>query len=362
MLESDAATIEAGPVCDITIIGAGPVGLSAGFWAGMRRASCRIVDSLPTIGGQLSALYPDKWIYDIPGHQKIKARDLVDRLAEQSIGQFGIPVHLSTTALSFSRRWHPELQEELIAVETTSGVFLSRTVLMAAGHGAFTPRPLPGIDAERWTDRGLTFFVTKKEQFAGRRVMIVGGGDSACDWAMELKDLAREIILVHRRDRFRAHQHTVDLIDAAVAEGRIRLAVPCVVKDIHGDDALRHVTLGPVSKGGEVQRFDIDDLIVQLGFITGLGPLADWGFDLQDGGMLVDDRMRTSVPGIWACGDIATSASKIKLIATGLGEAATAVAHAMAFIRPDVELQPEHSTSVGVPPGVETTEPTMSAA
>ncbi|TCT03860.1 NAD(P)/FAD-dependent oxidoreductase [Aquabacter spiritensis] len=359
--ETDAAPADAGRVCDITIIGAGPVGLSAGFWAGMRRASCRILDSLPTIGGQLTALYPDKWIYDIPGYRMIKARDLVDRLAEQAIDQFKIPVHLSTTALSISRRHHPGHTEEVVAVETTAGVFLSRAVVLAAGHGAFTPRPLPGIDAETWAGRGLTFFVAHKEAFANRSVMIVGGGDSACDWALELKDIARDVVLVHRRERFRAHPHTAALIDAAVSEGRIRLAVPYLVKDLDGDQRLREVTLAPAAKGGEGLRVEVDDLIVQLGFVTGLGPLAEWGFALRDGGVLVDDRMATSLPGIWACGDIAASASKIRLIATGLGEAATAVAHAMAAIRPEAELQPEHSTSAGVP-GVTAGEPAMSAA
>ncbi|MEP9353957.1 NAD(P)/FAD-dependent oxidoreductase [Xanthobacter sp. KR7-65] len=337
-----------GEVRDITIIGAGPTGLSAAFWAGMRRASCRIVDSLPAIGGQLTALYPDKWIYDVPGYRRIKARELVERLAEQSLGQFATPVHLSTTALAVSRRSHPA-NGQVVAVETSSGIFLSRAVIVAAGHGAFTPRPLPGIDAEKWTGRGLTFFVPDKARFAGRRVMIVGGGDSACDWAVELKDIARDVVLVHRREQFRAHQHTVDQIGAAVAEGKVRLAVPRVVKAIDGERTITGVTLAPASKGGAPSRHDVDDLIVQLGFVTALGPLACWGFRVEDGSIAVDERMWTGVPDIFACGDVATRPGKIKLIATGLGEAASAVAHAMAAIRPQSELQPEHSTTAGLP-------------
>lgn len=347
----DGGAGDAGEVRDITIIGAGPTGLAAGFWAGMRRASCRIVDSLPAIGGQLTALYPDKWIYDVPGYRKIRARELVDRLADQALGQFAIPVHLSTTALAVSRRSHPA-HGTLVAVETSSGTFLSRTVIVAAGHGAFTPRPLPGIDTEKWTGRGLTFFVQDKARFAGRRVMIVGGGDSACDWAVELKDLAREVVLVHRREQFRAHQHTVDQIGAAVAEGRIRLAVPYMVKAIEGERTIRNVVLAPAGKGGAPTSHAVDDLIVQLGFITALGPLADWGFAIADGSIAVDERMWTGVPDIFACGDVATRPGKIKLIASGLAEAAAAVAHAVGSIRPESELQPEHSTTAGVP-GVE---------
>jgi thioredoxin reductase len=273
-------------VRDITIIGAGPVGLSTAFWAGMREASSRIIDSLPELGGQLTTLYPEKWIFDVPGHRRVLAKDLVAELREQALGQFDVPVHLETTAHEIA--W----EDDVVVLKTDKGDLRSRTVIVAGGHGAFEPKKLPvsDVDMTPWEGRGASYLVGEKKEFAGKRVVIVGGGDSAFDWVVNLLDTASEITLV-------------------------------------GCDAV----------------------LLQLGFSTKLGPLKEWGFEISKGALVVDPLMRTSLDRVWACGDITTFDGKLKLIATGFAEAAIAVSQAVHTIRPDMKIQPAYSTNTGVP-------------
>jgi thioredoxin reductase len=209
---------------DITIIGAGPVGLITAFWAGMREASSRIIDSLPDLGGQLTTLYPEKWIYDVPGYPKILAKDLVDQLREQSIEQFDVPVHLETTADRVEYEPDPEDPEkQVLRLVTDKGDFLTRTIIIAGGHGAFEPKKLPGYDMDPWEGKGAHYLVTEKSAFAGKKVVIVGGGDSACDWVLNLLDTAEEVTLVHRREGFRAHEVTVkEIEDGSTSRRRTR--------------------------------------------------------------------------------------------------------------------------------------------
>src|ERR671918_286232 len=188
---------------DITIIGAGPVGMVTAFWAGMREASSRIVDSLPELGGQLTTLYPEKWIFDVPGHPRILAKDLVEQLRRQTLEQFDVPVHLETTVETIA--W----EDDVVVLNTTNPQhpqLRSRAVIIAGGHGAFEPKKLPGYDMTPWEGRGAHYLVGSKSEFAGKRVLIVGGGDSACDWVVNLLDTADRIGLVHRREGFRAHE------------------------------------------------------------------------------------------------------------------------------------------------------------
>src|SRR5438309_2192233 len=184
-------------VRDITVIGGGPVGVCTAFWAGMREATSRVIDSLPELGGQLTTLYPEKWIFDLPGHPRVLARDLVEMLRVQALEQFDVPVHLSTTAKTIS--WEGEGEDRLVVLHTDRGELRSRTVVVAGGHGAFEPKKLPGYDITPCEGRGAHYLVGEKAVFAGKRVMIVGGGDSACDWAINLLDTASDIQLVHRR-------------------------------------------------------------------------------------------------------------------------------------------------------------------
>jgi len=332
---------------DVTVIGAGPVGLSAAFWAGMREASSRIIDSLPELGGQLTTLYPEKWIFDVPGHPRVLARDLVEMLREQALDQFDVPVHLETTAERIS--W----EDDLVVLHTDKGDLRSRTVIVAGGHGAFEPKKLPGYDMGPWEGRGAHYLVGSKEEFAGKKVLIVGGGDSAFDWVVNLLEVADSITLVHRREGFRAHEVTIGQVMEAREAGRVDVHVPFQIKDVQGNGQIERVVLFHSERETEVVELDIDAVLLQLGFKTALGPLKEWGFEVVKGAIVVDPIMRTSLPEVWACGDITTFEGKLKLIATGFSEAAIAVAQAVHSFRPDMKIQPKYSTNTGVPGAVE---------
>ncbi len=331
-------------VRDITIIGAGPAGLAVAFWAGMRQASVRIVDTLPAIGGQLTALYPEKPIFDVVGHERVLASELVDRLARQALDPFDVPLHLATTAHSI--RWAPDA----ITLDTTDGPLRSRTVIVAGGHGAVELRRLPPGDADltRWEGRGVHHVLRHKAALAGRRVVVVGGGDSALDWALDLLDTAAHVTLVHRRGRFRAHERTVQAVRDAAAAGRLDLRTDTVLAAAEGDGDLEAVTLAS-REDGDRERLETDAVLLQLGHVTRLGPLADWGFELDGASIVVDALGATGLDRVWACGDVVSGPGRLQLISTGFGEAAVAVAQAVAAIRPGEPLQPSYSTDTGVP-------------
>jgi thioredoxin reductase (NADPH) len=332
-------------VKDITIIGAGPVGLSTAFWAGMREASCRIIDSLPELGGQLTTLYPEKWIFDVPGHPRVLAKDLVAKLREQALDAFDVPVHLETTALELA------YEDDVVVLHTDGGELRSRTVIVAGGHGAFEPKKLPvsDVDMAPWEGRGAHYLVGEKSAFAGKRVVIVGGGDSAFDWVVNLLDTAEQVTLVHRRDGFRAHEATISEVMAHVDAGRVDLKVPYVIKGVEGNGRIEAVELHRAGDEPGVERLECDAVLLQLGFVTKLGPLKQWGFEISKGALVVDGLMKTSLDRIWACGDITTFDGKLKLIATGFAESAIAVSQAVHHIRPDMKIQPAYSTNTGVP-------------
>jgi thioredoxin reductase (NADPH) len=334
-------------VRDITVIGAGPVGLSTAFWAGMREASSRVIDSLPELGGQLTTLYPEKWIFDVPGHPRVLAKDLVEMLREQALDQFDVPVHLETTAQRIS--W----EDDLVVLHTDKGDLRSRAVIVSGGHGAFEPKQLPGYDMGPWEGRGAHYLVGAKEEFAGKKVLIVGGGDSAFDWVVNLMEIADSIALVHRREGFRAHEVTIGQVMEAREAGRVDIHVPFQIKDVQGNGQIERVVLFHSEDEAEVVELEIDAVLLQLGFKTALGPLKEWGFEVVKGAIAVDQVMQTSLPRVWACGDITTFEGKLKLIATGFSEAAIAVAQAVHSFRPDMKIQPKYSTNTGVPGAVE---------
>ena len=267
-LEGDAE------IRDITVIGAGPVGLITAFWAGMREASSRVIDSLPEIGGQLTTLYPEKWIFDVPGYPRVLAKDLVEQVRLQSLEQFDVPLHLETTAERVEYEPDPDDPERrIIRLVTDRGDLLTRTIVIAGGHGAFEPKKLPGYDMTPWEGKGVHYLVGEKAEFAGKRVMIVGGGDSACDWVINLLDTASAITLVHRREEFRAHEVTVGEIKQAAAAGKVDLRTPYQIKDVSGDGAVEAVTLFHSEDQEEVVEVPWDAILLQLGFKTALGPL-----------------------------------------------------------------------------------------
>ena len=234
---------------DITIIGAGPVGLCTAFWAGMREASARIIDSLPEIGGQLTTLYPEKWIFDVPGHPRVLAKDLVAQLREQ-IEPFDVPIHLETTAESIS--YEGEGDDRVVVLHTADGQELrSRTVIVSGGHGAFEPKRLPvsDVDMEPWEGKGVHYLVGDKHEFLDKRVVIVGGGDSACDWVLNLLDTADHITLVHRRDAFRAHEATVSQVKEAAEGPQSTCTRPTSSRRSRGNGQVEGVVLHNATEG-----------------------------------------------------------------------------------------------------------------
>ena len=329
---------------DISVIGGGPTGLFAAFYAGMRGASCRIIDALPALGGQLMALYPEKYIFDVAGFPKVLAKDLVRDMVVQGL-QFGATTHLGETVTGLRR-----VEDEGIGhflLETTAAVYPSRTIVIAAGIGAFESRKLPLDGAEQWEGRGLYDKVLDPRAFEGQRVLLVGGGDSAFDWAVNLQGIARSITLVHRRDQFRAHAATVSQVEALRQCGKCDVRTFTEVKAIHGTDRIQGVTLLH-SKTKETSELAVDAVIPLLGFHSDLGALKEWGLETEKADVKVDQVMSTNVRGIYAAGDITSYPGKLKLIATGVAEACIAVNNAVHLINPKAKVNPGHSSNLAI--------------
>jgi thioredoxin reductase len=326
---------------DITIIGGGPTGLFAQFYAGMRKVTSRIVDALPDLGGQLTALYPEKWIFDVGGFPKILAKDLVKQLAAQA-SQFGATAHLGERVVGLTQ------ENGHFVLATEQDRFLSRAVVIAGGIGAFSPRRLPQACAAPWYGRGVHEIVTDPEEFRGRRILIIGGGDTAFDWAHQLIDRAASVTLVHRSDRFRAHAATVSEVQAAAAAGRAQVLTFHELADITSiDDRLSGVVLKDI-KAKTTRSLEADAILPMLGFVSDLGAIAEWGLSIVNDEINVTSTMETGRPGIYAAGDITTYPGKLKLIATGFGEAAIAVNQAVHWIYPDKKVNPGHSSNMEI--------------
>lgn len=325
---------------DITIIGGGPTGLFAAFYAGMRGSSCRIVDSLPELGGQLMALYPEKYIFDVGGYPKILAKDLSKNLIKQAM-QFDPEVVLDQQVRTL------EWADDHFVLDCSGGEYRSRSIVIAGGKGAFEPMKLacPGYDDFMY--RGVEFAVRDPDSFRGKRIIVVGGGDSALDFVLMLKDAAASIALVHRRDGWRAHGATVTQIEAAAAAREIDLRTFHEVRAIHGGDRIERVTIFD-NRTDEDIEIDCDVVISCLGFKPDLGPIKNWGLEVDKNRILVDRQMGTSVPGIYAAGDIVDYEGKLDLIATGFAEAAVAVNNAVHFVDPSARVNPGHSTNMKV--------------
>lgn len=325
---------------DINIIGGGPTGLFAAFYAGMRGASVRIIDSLPELGGQLMALYPEKYIYDVGGFPEITAKELAANLIEQGT-QFDPEVRLEEQVQELI----PD--EEGFTLEATGGRYPSRTVLIAAGKGAFAPRALECPGYETLLGKGVAYHVRDPAHYAGKKVLIVGGGDSAVDWALALKDHTKSLTLIHRRKGFRAHAHSMQQLDAAVSEGKVDLLLFREVREIQGGDCVESATIYD-NRTDEDTTLDVDAVLSLIGFRPDLGPLAEWGLDLERNTIRVSATMQTNITGVFAAGDIATYEGKLELIATGFSEAAIAVNHAVHHIDPEARVNPGHSTNLKV--------------
>jgi ferredoxin/flavodoxin---NADP+ reductase len=330
-------------ITDITVIGGGPTGLFASFYTGMRGATARIVDALPQLGGQLTALYPEKYIFDVGGFAKILAKDLVKMLVEQA-SQFPFKSHLNQNVTALERN------DDHFVLVTETDRFPTRSIVIAAGIGAFSPRRLPQSCAEPWYGRGIFDRVSDPEEFRGQSIVIIGGGDSAFDWAQQLRDRAKAVTLVHRSDKYRAHGATIADVQAAAtsSEGRTTLLPFHELHDVLSrDDKLTGVTVRDV-KAKTTRDIDADAVLPMLGFHSDIGALAEWGLNCEKEEIVVNSLMETGRAGIYAAGDITTYPGKLKLIATGFGEAATAVNQAVHWIYPDKKVNPGHSSNMAI--------------
>ncbi|MBU5348303.1 NAD(P)/FAD-dependent oxidoreductase [Paenibacillus lautus] len=318
---------------DIAIIGGGPAGLFAAFYGGMRQASVKLIESMPQLGGQLAALYPEKYIYDVAGFPKVTAQELVDRLKEQ-LSHFETNILLEEKVLNVMKH-----DERLFEIATDKDVHFAKAVIITGGIGAFQPRRLELVEAAKYERTNLHYFVDDISRFKGKKVLISGGGDSAVDWSLMLEPIAEQVTLIHRRDKFRAHEHSVQ----SLKESKVRVLTPMELTALHGDEDITSVTLSDV-KTLEELRLDVDAVIVSYGFVSSLGPIAEWGIHIHDGSIPVDTRMETNIPGIFAAGDITTYPGKLKLIAVGFGEAPTAINNAKVYVDPSAKLSPGHSS------------------
>lgn len=325
-------------IYDITIIGAGPAGLFTAFYGGMRQAKVKIIESLPQTGGQLAALYPEKDIYDIAGFSKIKAVDLVKNLEEQAM--FFNPTIVLEQAIEKVER----LEDESFKMTANNGeVHYTKTIIVTAGNGAFAPRRLNIGDSEEFEGVNLHYHVTDMNNFKDKRVVLLGGGDSAVDWALMLEKIAKSVTLIHRRDQFRAHEHSV----TQLMNSSVEVVTPYAAADITISDKINQLTLQEV-KGENKITLDVDDIICNYGFISSLGPIKDWGLNIEKNSIVVNTKMETNIPGIYAAGDVTTYDGKVKLIVTGFGEGPTAVNNAMRYIDPKARVQPKHSTDMDI--------------
>lgn len=318
---------------DMTIIGAGPVGLFTTFYAGMREANVHLIDSMEEVGGQLSALYPEKYIYDVAGFPKIKAQDLVDQLYEQAL-TFSPKITLGESVLNVNR-----LDEETFEIITNANRYLTRTIIITAGAGAFQPRKLEVNDSEKYEGSNLYYSIKKLDDFLGQDVLVCGGGDSAVDWSLALEPIANSVTLIHRRDRFRAHEASV----TELKNSNVTVLTPFEVAEIIGDGQKINQVLIKEVRGEKTTLLDVHSVIVNFGFITDLGPLKTWGLEIQRNSISVNQQMETNIPGIYSAGDICIYKGKPKLIATGFGEATIAVNQAKLRINPNARLN-VHST------------------
>lgn len=323
-------------IYDLTIIGAGPVGIYGAFYAGMHGMTTKIIDALPELGGQLAALYPEKYIYDLPGHPKIKAGEMIEQLKVQ-MNQFKDKID---TVTNTNVQTVEKLDDGTFKICTDKECHYSRSIIITAGNGAFTPRKLEIDNADEFSN--IHYFVSTMETFKGKDVVIFGGGDSAVDWALMLDGVAKNVTIVHRRDEFRAHASSVENLK----NSNVEVLTPYVAKGLSGSNGcVTTVELTNVTTN-EIKTVHTDEVIVLYGFISSLGPIKEWDLELNKNALCVNHCQQTSISGIFAAGDACTFDGKIKMITTGFGEVVVAINAAIAYAYPEKVHRHKHSSAM----------------
>jgi len=324
---------------DITIIGGGPTGLFGSFYAGLRGLKVKVIDVLPELGGQLTALYPEKYVYDVAGHPKILAKDLAKNLAVQA-QLFKPLICLGEKVLNLTRDAEGHWQ----ITTDNSDEHHSKSVLLALGAGACVPKKLDSDYPKECEGESIFYAVKNKERFRGKNVLIIGGGDSAVDWANEFSLLANKVTLIHRRDQFRAVQTSVE----EMKRNKIDIKTFYELKEIKAAGSAVEEAIIFDNRTGKEETLKIDAIVINIGFVINLDFLKSWGLKMDVNAISVNEMMETSLPGVYAAGDIAAHPAKLKLIATGAAEAATAVNFAVTFINPSAKLFPGHSSNLNL--------------
>jgi ferredoxin/flavodoxin---NADP+ reductase len=324
-------------IFDTTIVGAGPAGLFGAYYSGFREMKTVVLDALPEAGGQLAVLYPEKFIFDVPGYPQILARDLVERLVEQA--RRYDPVFLLGERADDLKKG----DNGVFSIVTDKHLIKTRSVIITAGVGSFSPNKLNILNQEQYEGQGIYYFVKQKEFFRDKNLLIVGGGDSAVDWALNLKDVTKSIILIHRRDQFRAHEQSVKELYNSPG---ISVKTFTELKRVDGDGTTLRSACIFENRTNTEQTVPVDCILINIGFKANLGPIANWGLAMENRAIKINGRMETSIPGIFAAGDIAspTESVKLNLIATGFAQAALAVNVAKKFVDPKAQLFPGHSS------------------
>ncbi len=331
--------VSARDVYDITIVGAGPAGLFGAFYAGLRQMRTKLIDALEELGGQVAVLYPEKYIYDVPGLPVITGKELVKNMVEQAM-RFKPTVVLGQRVISLKRT-----DDGLVQLETGTGEqHFSRTVLITAGVGAFSPNRLDAPTAAQYEGRGVYYFLRDKEALKGKKVLIVGGGDSAVDWCLNLEHWAESVTLIHRRDVFRAHEESL----AELMKSTVKVRLFYELKEVLGVGGKVTGAVIYENRTKAEERLDVDVILVNIGFRADLGPIRDWGLDISGREIKASGRMETNIPGVFVAGDIAAPEGSVKLnlIATGTAGAAIAVNVAKTLIDPTAKVFPGHSSEM----------------
>ena len=323
---------------DCLIVGAGPVGLFAVFELGILGLSCEVVDNLDKIGGQCAELYPDKPIYDIPALPECTGLSLIENLQKQ-IKPFNTSFHLNERIDQISN------EGDLWIIKTSANkVFETPNIFIAGGVGSFEPRKPPIESVSMFEGKGIEYSIPNKDYYAGKKIVIFGGGDSALDWTVELSKIASHITLVHRRDEFKAAQHTVSLMEGLVKEGKVDLITNHQISDVLGDKRIKKAVIK--DKSDATQEIECDEILIFYGLKMELGPINDWGLNLNEKQISVNtENFETNIDGIFAIGDICTYPGKLKLILSGFHEGALAARGCFKYAKPDEKLRFEFTTT-----------------